>query len=115
MESNLARMITTAVIWTALLLMAVTAMVTKTSVDFWMILIGLGAGAVTTMFIWDSSNSKPADSAGKSKRSGRVDRMLDKLSEAELAELRARLIESDGEMLSLNDVLTESERRTRGR
>lgn len=116
MESNLARMITTAVIWTALLLMAVTAMVTKTSVDFWMILIGLGAGMVTTMFVWDSSNRRPADSSEKSKRSGRVDSLLNKLSEAELDELRARLIESsDGEMLSLNDVLAERERRARGR
>lgn len=114
METNLARLITTGIIWTVLLLMAVTAMVTGTDINFWVILIGLGAGMVTTMFIWDSSNSKPATSAEKSKRSGRVDRMLDKLSEAELDELRARLVESDGEMLSLNDLMAERERRTRG-
>lgn len=113
MDRNLARMITTAIIWGVLLLMAVTAMVTHTSMDFWMILLGLAAGTISTLFIWDD-HATVATSAEKSKRSGRVDQVLKRLNDAELDELRARLVESDGEMLSLNELLAERERRARG-
>lgn len=114
MDRNLARLITTAIIWTALAVMGITAMVTNTDLDFWVVLIGLAAGTVSTMFIWDDHATGVAGSAEKSKRSGRVDRVLEKLNNAELEELRARLTESDGEMLTLDQLLAERERRMRG-
>jgi hypothetical protein len=114
MDRNLTRMITTAIIWGVLLLMAVTAMVTHTDLDFWVILLGLAAGTVSTLFIWDDSATVITDSGEKSKRSGRVDRVLKRLNDAELDELRERLLDSDGEMLTLDELLAERERRIRG-
>ncbi|MBL8121075.1 MAG: hypothetical protein JNJ78_26475, partial [Anaerolineae bacterium] len=49
--------------------------------------------------------------AEKAKRRSRVDRMIDRMDERDLAELRARLAENnDGEMVSLDELLQEKER-----
>ncbi|HEX2907462.1 MAG TPA: hypothetical protein VHO69_11410 [Phototrophicaceae bacterium] len=118
MDSNLARMVSTVVIWTGLTIMAITGMITGAFIDFWMALLVVGAATVATTFIWGSGRASSADinlqNLEKQKREDKVERVLNKLSKAELAELRARLSESDGELLTLEELVEEQERRTRG-
>lgn len=117
MDNNLTRLISTAVIWTALTIILV-AMVVNNALDFWMAALTVGSGVGVTAVVWFSQpgNSQAARlaEAEKAKRRGRVDRVLERLNEAELAELRARLAETDGELLTLEELVQDEDRRTRG-
>lgn len=115
MNSNLTRLIATAIIWTALTAIVMTGMLMNTDMNFIILAIIFGAGVVGTISVWESAKNDAAQEAEKTKRRGRVDRLLDGLSDAELDDLRARLGASDGEVLGLDDLLAERDRRTRGR
>ncbi len=113
MGNNWARMIATGFIWGAFTLVAVAALMRDVSIDGGpLVLIAafmIGGTVAATNFIWNGSGSeRAAIEAEKSKRSGRVDRVLEKMSGAELAELRARLMaDYDGEAVSLDELLAE--------
>ncbi|GIL12608.1 MAG: hypothetical protein BroJett038_13280 [Chloroflexota bacterium] len=141
MDNNMTRLISTAVIWTALTIILVAmvvnnaldfwlaqhryasrqkkvAMVVNNALDFWMAALTIGSGVGVTAVVWFSQmGNSQADrlaEAEKVKRRGRVDRVLERLNEAELAELRARLAETDGELLTLEELVQDEDRRTRG-
>ncbi|GIL12609.1 MAG: hypothetical protein BroJett038_13290 [Chloroflexota bacterium] len=109
-SNNLSRTLSTVTIWAALAILGVTAMLTGTQVDFIMAAVAIGAGMMATIVIWESGKEAGKDQAEKAKRRGRLDQMLDRLNEDELAELRSRLIESDGEQVTLDDLLAERRR-----
>lgn len=115
MGTNLTRLIATVVIWTALTAIVMTGMLTHMDMNFIVLAIILGAGMVSTMAVWDHKSDTASQAAEKNKRRGRVDRLLDGLSDTELNDLRARLDGSDGEMIGLDDLLTEQSRQQRGR
>lgn len=115
MGSNTTRLITSAIIWTALTAIIITGMLSGIEMNFIVLAVILGAGALSTMAVWDQKSDTADKEAEKAKRRGRVDTFLDGLSEAELNDLRARLDVSDGEVLGLDDLLAERDRRTRGR
>lgn len=119
MDSNFVRMVSTAVIWTAVTVMAVAALVNNAVVDFWTLALFVGAGVAATVVVWLAGQQPPprvsVEQAAKAKRRGRVERLLEDLDDAELDELRQRLGAGDGELLGLGDLLAEQERRARKR
>jgi hypothetical protein len=59
--------------------------------------------------VWKNTNT--IEASEKAKRRSRVDRLLDRMNDADLAELRDRLMsEQDGELASLDDILSEHKR-----
>ncbi|NWG18414.1 MAG: hypothetical protein HXY41_17455 [Chloroflexi bacterium] len=112
MDGNLSRTLSTVTVWAALAILGVTAMLTGTRVDFIMAAVAIGAAMVATIVVWTSGRENEPTEAEKAKRRGRIDQMLDKLNEAELEELRARLAESDGERVMLDDLLTGRRQRS---
>lgn len=121
MSDNDARAAGTFMIWTALTIITVAAMVTNIDVNgaylFAGIIALIIAGAVTTGAIWRSGRRDSDDShhAEKAKRNGKVERLLARLDERDLEELRSRLLsENDGETVSLEELLTDREKKLRG-
>jgi hypothetical protein len=119
MGTNEARVAGTCGVWLAVMVVAVGAIVTAKVLGgvlvFLIVAILAGVAAAATQAIWGaSSQGSTAQNSEKSKRRSRVDRMLERMDDAELDELRARLMsESDGEAVSLNELLAERERRSR--
>jgi hypothetical protein len=120
MSQNETRLYATIAIWSALAVMGVAAMVTRIQLDggalvalFFVLIIGAAGG---TAAVWNSGNAKQeaVDEAEKAKRRSKVERLVEKLDEQELDELRARLMaENDGEALSLDELMQESGRQHR--
>jgi hypothetical protein len=77
-----------------------------------------GAAVFGTASVWQQESKADAEARAqveeKAKRRGRVDRFIEQLSDEELEHLRARLMTDDGEMVSVEELLTEVEAR-RGR
>src|SRR5262249_43989166 len=114
MNNNEARVIGTFLVWLALTVILVTAMVSHVTINGDYLLGGtvvlLIAGSITTRAIWRSGDGDHSaiQSAEKSKRRTKLDRMLARLSDDELDDLRTRLMsESDGEAVSLEELLAE--------
>ena len=110
MNNTEARVMATFFIWAAITIIAVAAMVAHISVDGFvgivlaMILVGSASGA--TNAIWKGTRVDDEQSAEKSKRRNNVDRVLERLTDREIEDLRARLIgESDGEAVSLDELI----------
>lgn len=115
MGNNETRLAATCGIWLAFTAVTVAALVTRVFdgsgtlflVGFIFLLIAVSSA---TQAVWKyggdlRSGEKMTE---KAKRHSRVTRMLDKLDEDDLAELRARLMsESDGEAVSLEELLAE--------
>lgn len=113
--NSMARMLTTVIIWGLVASVIITGMIQSYDAGGLAVLtLILGAGAaIVTEKIWAVSSESPAIAAEKAKRRSKVDRMLERLDDRELAELRARLMsEQDGEAISLEDLLDEQARRT---
>ncbi len=95
MTNMQARVLATGLIWTALTVLGVAAMVTgASSGSMTAILFVLIVGATLstgTIWRWAEPNSSTEDEAEKSKRRTRIDRMMDNLDDGELEELRYRL------------------------
>ena len=114
MGQNETRFGATLAIWIAVTVIAVTAMVTGIKLDgvalfalFFVLIVGAAGG---TAAVWNSGNSNEgaAESAGKSKRRSKVERLVEKLDEHELDELRTRLMSgNDGEVVSLDELMGE--------
>lgn len=105
----------TLLIWACVTGISITAMVNSVFMDpvFVMIICGvaLGSAAITTTRIWSGEHA-PVGETEKLKRQSRVDQILAKMSDSDLDELRARLMESDGESTSLEALLSQRERRS---
>lgn len=117
MGNNFLRMLSTGLVWAAVAGMGITAMVsTNVNVEggafVLMIAILMIGGAAATSTIWKyGDHGDDTSEAEKAKRRSRVDRMIDRMDERDLAELRARLAENnDGEMMSLDELMQEKER-----
>ncbi|MBL8162863.1 MAG: hypothetical protein JNJ61_12820 [Anaerolineae bacterium] len=111
MGNNEARLGATLLIWAAFTVISVVALIAQ-QFNIPIVVVLAGASMFATMSVWESAKKADSDEkvAEKSKRRTKVENMLAKLDERELDELRARLSDSDGEMVSLDDVLDERRR-----
>jgi hypothetical protein len=114
--NNLARVISTAFIWSAIAAIMMATVNSPNVNDEWVIpvmaLLSIGGGVVGTGVVWSQGwGHAPREAAEKAKRSSRIDRFLNTVDERELEELRARLMsEQDGEVVSLEEILQERRR-----
>lgn len=118
MKEHEVRLTATAIIWTAFTIVMIAALIFSDRLTSGMILalafmFTLAAVGATQM-IWKHPTELHSESAEKSKRRTRVDAMLERMDDAELDELRMRLLsDSDGEAVGLTELLAERERQRR--
>ena len=115
MNNIQARVLATGLIWTALTVLGVAAMVTgASSGSMTAILFVLIVGATIstgTIWRWARPNSTAVEEAEKEKRRTRLDRMMDTLDERELEELRHRLTgDGDDERYPLEELVRMNNR-----
>ena len=110
MSNNEARSASSFFVWTAFTIVGVAAIVngsnmsTFTSVVLAIILAG--SAVTATQAIWKNHDTDEGKADEKHKRRTQVDRMLERLSDREIEDLRARLIaDSDGEAVSLDELI----------
>lgn len=120
MNDNETRVLATFFIWVAFTVTMAVALAANIAADsglFFLIGFGIFVTGVSTATkaVWGyKSSSGSAKTAEKAKRRTQVERLLERMDESELDELRARLMsESDGEAVSLNELLAERERQQR--
>jgi hypothetical protein len=116
MDRDIARVVGTCGIWFAVIIIGVAAITNAMFMNgvlvFLLVMIMAIAAASATQSIWGHAHAETSQNADKIKRRSRVDRVLERMNDDELDELRARLMsESDGEAVSLNDLLAERDRR----
>src|SRR5262249_24104399 len=112
MRDSEARVLSTFFIWAALTVIVVTAMLAHVEMSNFTgvalgVILAISAGASTSA-IWKGGNaaSEVESSTEKTKRRMKVDRVLNRLSDQEIEDLRARLIgDSDGETSSLDELI----------
>jgi hypothetical protein len=114
MSENESRIGATFFIWLAFTIVSVTAMLRDLRIDSGaavVLAILLVFGAVSaTRYVWRGSASQ-VETDEKIKRRTRVDRMMDRLSEQDIEELRTRLLaDSDGEDTSLEELMRQQRR-----
>ena len=101
-------------IWVAFTVVAVAAIVNSAVIGglLFLIMILLTGGAVTaTQSIWKSDENDRQSESEKSKRNDKLDRVMARLSDQDIEELRARLLsDSDGEAVSLDELLHRRDR-----
>lgn len=107
MNNTEARVLATGLIWIALTILGVALMVTDTaggSMSF-MLATLIGGGTIGTAAIWRRSETSadPLDAAEKAKRRTRVDRLMERLDEHDLDELRYRLMNEQIDVPSPQD------------
>jgi len=104
-----ARVLATGLIWTALTVLGVSAMVTgASSGSMTAILFVLIVGATIstgTIWRWAEPAQKAVEEAEKAKRRTRVERLMNDLDDREIAELRHRLTDEDGERAPLEELV----------
>lgn len=102
-----ARVLATGLIWTALTVLGVAAMVTATGSASFMLFVCIAGALIATSVVWKGAeaNQSAIEEAEKAKRRTRLDRMMDNLDERELEELRYRLTNDQSDKLvSLDDL-----------
>jgi hypothetical protein len=115
MSENESRIGATFFIWLAFTVVSITAMLRDIPVQsgssvFLAILLVLGAVSATR-YVWRGSEMTSRETAEKMKRRSRVERMIDRMSEQDIEELRARLLsDSDGEASSLEELMRQQGR-----
>jgi hypothetical protein len=121
------RMVVTIVLWIIIAVLLANATVMSSGAEVPLALIMMIGGALTTRFVWNGTLGLSAEDrraayreetvteSEKAKRTNRVSRLLDTLSDDELDELRARLMaQEDGEInTTLEELLAEREERRR--
>jgi hypothetical protein len=110
MSSNEARAAGSFFVWTAFTIVGVAATVNLQNVStftgIFLAIILAGSAVTATQAIWKSKDVDDDKSAEKNKRRNNVDRVLERLSDREIEDLRARLMgDADGEAVSLDDLL----------
>ncbi len=116
MSNNEARTVGTCGIWFAVMVLgavAITNAATLGGVLVFLIVATIAAMAVGGMqFVWSGTSQSDSEKSEKVKRRSKVDRMLEKLNDDDLNELRDRLMrESDGETVSLEELMRERKQR----
>jgi hypothetical protein len=109
MGNNEARLGATCFVWTAMTIITV-AMLAAGQFSFVIALVFAFAAFGTTAAMWNNRIDSQEDKAQaeKAKRRGRLEKFVDQLDDEELDELRARLMsESDGEAVSLDELMNE--------
>jgi hypothetical protein len=108
MGNNEARLGATLLIWAAFTVIAVVALLAQ-QFNFVVAIVLGGASMLATAAVWQHADNphQSEERAEKNKRRSKVETLLERLDERELDELRARLSDSDGEMVSLDEVLAE--------
>jgi hypothetical protein len=110
MNDTQAKAIASAIVWTAFTIVAGGTLASSDNLSggvvvVIMVLLVIAAG-VSMGFIWMGDKENNTESAEKAKRQSKLDRVLEKLSDQDVEELRTRLMaESDGEEVSLNELL----------
>ena len=116
--NSVTKLAATFIIWTAFTIIMTTgnsplAQATGGSAVMMTVVLAIAAGA-SSIAIWqggEKSNSKHV-AVDKAKRTRtRVGRFVDTLSDDEIAELRARLTAEDGEVVPLDDLLSQQGKR----
>lgn len=113
MGTNETRLGATFFIWTAFTILTVALLVADQFNGVIGVVFALAA-VFGTAAVWTATleNSPSKAEAEKAKRQGRIEKFVTQLDEVELDELRARLMaESDGERVSLDELLSEVETR----
>lgn len=118
------RMISTAIIWGAITIIMLAMIFSGTELNF--IIVGILAlmSWFATDAVWDGAKQpnsraetrmRSAPEAEKDKRDQRVEQLVGSLSREELRQLRSRLVsETDGEIISMDELLDEQEPPRRG-
>jgi hypothetical protein len=113
MNNTEARVGATFFIWLAFTVVSVAAIVKSDVIGgllFLMMILLAGAVVTATQFVWKGAEANNRDEAEKFKRRDKLDKVIAKLSEQDIEELRARLLaDSDGEAVSLDDLLHRRE------
>ena len=109
MNNTEARVGATFFIWVAFTIVSVAAIVNSAVIGglLFLIMILLTGGAVTaTQSVWKGVETDKQSEAEKSKRQGKLDRVMARLSDQDIEELRTRLLaDNDGEAVSLDELL----------
>ena len=99
----------TFIIWAAFVLACLFTFANKATIDVGTVFIGLffviAALAATHTVMEAKLSAEPQETVKKKTR--RVDRMLERLSDEEMEQLRQRLAQDDGELVSLDEVMRE--------
>lgn len=122
MPSNFARVATSALIWAAVSFVALSMRLSVSGFDaVVMVFLLMAAAAWATRAVWladtpamTATTTTPAEEAEKAKRRGslRVRSLVDSLTDEELDELRARLMERDEQPVPLESLLPRRNRRS---
>jgi hypothetical protein len=108
MSNNEARTAATFFIWVAFTLVGIATIVNASEIGgiiFLIMVLLVGGAAGATQQVWKNAGSEIAD-AEKNKRRSKLDRMLERLDDGDIEELRSRLsADSDGEVVPLDDLL----------
>jgi uncharacterized membrane protein YhiD involved in acid resistance len=113
-----ARAIATLGIWAAVTILGIGTLVNSVYLNGGAIVLIMailfGAALTATQLVWKSTSTGIQEQAEKTKRRTKLDRVLDKLSDQEIEDLRARLMDdSDGEQVALEELMDAHQRRTR--
>lgn len=110
MSNTEARAISSFFVWTAFTIVGVAAIVNGSNMStFTSIVLAIilaGSAVTATQHIWKSQDADDGKNLEKNKRRNNVDRLLERLSDRDIEDLRARLMaDADGEAVSLDDLL----------
>jgi hypothetical protein len=114
MNNTEARVGATFFIWVAFTVVSVAAIVNSSDIGglLFLIMILLTGGAVTaTKAVWTGVENDSQSGSEKSKRQGKLDRVMARLTDQDIEELRARLMaDGDGEAISLDELMHRRDR-----
>jgi hypothetical protein len=107
---NNQRLAATVVIWLAVMMIGIAAMGFDVRPDAlaWVTTVFVIGAATSTRSIWRGARSPDPVQVEmeKAKRHGKIDRLMERLNDDDVAELRARLDgDSDGEAVSLDELM----------
>jgi hypothetical protein len=111
MSNNETRLAATFLIWAGCVAIAIfgrSPNISEGNAVAFMFVLAL-AGSISTIAVWASTSGHASNDAKemaeKAKRRGKVERMLDQLSDQDIAELRTRLMEQEADAVPLEDLM----------
>lgn len=114
MNDTEARVGGTFFIWVAFTVVSVASIVNSEVIGGFLFLIMIllvGAAVSATQAVWKGAGADKRGESEKSKRQDRLDKVIAKLSDEDIDELRARLLaDGDGEAVSLDELLHRNNR-----
>ncbi len=115
MNNIQARVLATALIWTAITVLGVAVLVNSeaSGAQAFMLVVLVIGGTIGTGTIWKDaeSNGSASEQSEKAKRRSRVERMMDNLDARDLDELRYRLMDQrDEQQVPLDELMRHQSR-----